>query len=330
MKIVLSVAGHLKTVPANYFVYETLREMGHEVRLFNFGVNGLYPRLIKAVSKKHFYAYTNGQMKKLVDTFRPDLFLTIFGFDHDRETIEYIREKGILTACWWLNDPFQIKRALATASSYDYYFTNAKGSVDDYKANGIKNAYFLPVAAFPRLHKKLPVTDKPYDICFAGDYGTPRENMLLEIAKDFRVSIFGPSWGKKLAPNSPLRKSLVKDGFFEPEYLVKIFNRSKIALNIHSWIGKWDYGLNPRVFEANGCGTFQLSDFKAEIPELYEPDKEIVLYNNMDELKEKAAFYLGSDAKRTTIAEQGYARTLKEHTYTHRMQKMFDIMGLSG
>jgi spore maturation protein CgeB len=329
MKIVLSIAGHLKTVPANYFVYETLKEMGHEVRLFNFGVDGVYPRLVKAISRRHFYAHINGQMRKLADSFRPDLFLTIFGFDHDKETVEYIRKKGILAACWWLNDPFQIKRSLTQASNYDYYFTNAKGSLQDYNSRGISKVFFLPLAAYPKLHKKLPGIDKQYDVCFAGDWGPTREKMLLEIARDFPLMIFGPSWGKKLAINSPLRGCIAKDGFFTPEELVPIFNRSKIALNIHSWYGNWNYGLNPRVFEANGCGTFQLSDFKEEIPELYEPDREIVLYDEMRDLKEKAAFYLASDSRRDEIAERGYARTLRDHTYEQRLREMFSIMRLS-
>jgi spore maturation protein CgeB len=329
MKIILSVPGHLRTVPMNSFVFQTLCSMGHDVRLFNFGVNGIYPRLLKAVSKKSFYAHINGELRRLADSFRPDIFLTIFGFDHDRSTLEYIRDRGTIAACWWLNDPFQIKRSLLQAASYDYYFTNCKFSLGEYAGSGIRNAFFLPVGSFPAVHRKLPDSDKPYDICFAGDWGPLREKMLLSLAKEFRLSIWGP-WGKKLAKGSPLKKCIVKDGFFTPEEMTEIFNRSKIVLNIHSWFGKWNYGLNPRVFEANGCGAFQLTDFKEEIPELYEPDKEIVMYKDLDDLREKAAFYLGQDARLMDIAEHGYARTLKDHTYEHRLREMLHIMRMSG
>jgi|WetSurMetagenome_2_1015567.scaffolds.fasta_scaffold04467_5 spore maturation protein CgeB len=329
MKILLSVPGHLRTVPMNRYVYQTLAEMGHDVKVFNFGVSGIYPRILKKISRACFYRNMNARLKRLADTFRPDLFFTIFGFDHDKAAVEYIRAKGAVTACWWLNDPFQIKRSLAQASSYDYYFTNSSFTLKEYAESGVKNAFFLPVGAFPAVHRKLPDTGKPYDICFAGDWGPMREKMLLSLAGDFRLSIWGP-WGKKLDKSSMLRKYIVRDGFFTPEEMAVIFNSSKIILNIHSWFGNWNYGLNPRVFEANGCGTFQLSDFKEEIPELYEPDREIVLYNNMDELKERAAFYLGTDAGREDIAGQGYARTLKDHTYEHRLREMFDIMRMSG
>jgi spore maturation protein CgeB len=328
LKIVLSIAGHLKTVPMNRYVSQTLIEMGHDVRIFNFGVSGVYPRLIKAISRNSFYAHINGRMRKLADNFRPDLFLTIFGFDHDKETIEYIRKHGILTACWWLNDPFQVKRSLTQASNYDYYFTNAKGSLQEYRANSINNVFFMPVAAYPKLHKKMPGIERQYDICFAGDWGPMREKMLLSLAADFRVSILGP-WGKKLDKNSILRKCIIRDGFFTPEEMVVMFNRSRIVLNLHAWFGNWNYGVNPRLFEANGCGAFQLTDYKEEIPELYEPDREIVLYNEMRDLKEKAAFYLASDSTRNEIAEKGYARTLRDHTYEQRLREMFSIMRLS-
>jgi spore maturation protein CgeB len=49
----------------------------------------------------------------------------------------------------------------------------------------------------------------------------------------------------------------------------------------------------------------------------------------MRDLKEKAAFYLASDSRRNEIAEKGYARTLRDHTYEQRLREMFSIMRLS-
>jgi spore maturation protein CgeB len=322
MKVVLSVPGHLNTVPMNRYVYQTLVDMGFEVKLFNYGVSGIYPKLLKKISKNSFYTQMNMRLKKLADTFRPDVFLTILGFDHDKTILDYMRRRKIITACWWLNDPFQINRSLAQASHYDYYFTNSKGNLKDYHTNGVRNVFFLPAGAYPQVHRKLPDGNKPYDICFAGDWGPMREMMLLSLAGDFRLSIWGP-WKKKLCKDSALTRCVVKDGFFTPEEMVEVFNRSKIVLNLHSWFGNWNYGVNPRVFEANGSGAFQLSDYKEEIPGLYEPDKEIVLYENLDELREKVAFYLASDGPRSEIAEKGFQRMVRQHTYAHRLEEMF-------
>ncbi len=255
------------------------------------------------------------------------MFLTIFGFPHDKSTIEYIKNKGIKTVCWWLNDPFQFERSIKQASFYDYYFTNSKGSVHYYKKAGVKNVFYLPVGIYPPVHKKLENIEKKYDICFAGDWNPVRAEFLTLLSKEFHISIFGP-WKKKVKNNKILAKNIVKNGFFSPQEMVKIFNESKIVLNIHSWFGKWNYGINPRVFEANGCGAFQIVDYKEEIEDIFEHKKEIIFYRNIEELKEALSFFLAHDRERVRIAENGYLKTIKYHTYEHRLKEMFYIIGV--
>lgn len=120
----------------------------------------------------------------------------------------------------------------------------------------------------------------------------------------------------------------MKNGFFTTEEMVGIFNRSKVVLNVHSWLEKFDYGVNPRLFEANGCGAFQICDWKQEIPNLYEEDKEIILYRTVAELKEKLAYYLPREKERADIADNALKRSLECHTYEHRMKEMLEVCGL--
>ncbi len=72
----------------------------------------------------------------------------------------------------------------------------------------------------------------------------PREKVLGPVAEDFGLSIFGP-WKKKLKKSSALRKSIVKNGFFTTEEMVGIFNRSKVVLNVHSWLEKFELRSKP-------------------------------------------------------------------------------------
>lgn len=327
MKILLSIPGHLKTVPMNDYIYLTLKNMGHNVIIFNYGSHGLYPRLLKKLSRASFLDYIDRKLIRSVNKFKPDIFLTVFGFDHRKTILKKIKFKGVATICWWLNDPFQIKRSMKQASFYDYYFTNSKGSLKEYQKADIKNVFYLPVGSFPEVHRKFNKMTDVHDISFAGDWSPAREKILFELAKDFNISIFGP-WKKKLNKNSPLNKYILQNGFFSADEMVNIFNSSKVVLNIHTWFGQWDHGLNPRVFEANGCGAFQISDYKEEISELYEPDKEIVLYKDITELKEKLSYFLKHPKNSSYIAEMGLMRTLKEHTYEQRLNEMFNIVDL--
>ena len=48
------------------------------------------------------------------------------------------------------------------------------------------------------------------------------------------------------------------------------------------------------------------------------------------DLVEKVRYYLKHEDERAAIAQAGYERTLREHTYVHRFRDIFGQMGLSG
>lgn len=329
MKIILAVPGHLKTVPMNGYVLATLQSLGHEVRVFDFGHPGLWARALKKFSQAAFTDWLHRRLLRLADAFQPEVFLTIFGMDLKEPLLKTIRRRGVITICWWLNDPFQLRRSLAQAPWYDYYFTNARGCLPLYREAGVPRVFYLPVGCYPEVHRRREQVEKTHAVCFAGDWSPGREEMLSVLARDFPVAIWGP-WKKHLAPYSELRPLIVKDGFFTPGEMAEIFNRSLVVLNIHTWYGKWDCGVNPRVFEANGCGVLQLCDFKEEIPGHYLPDQEIVLYRSLPELKDRLAWYLDHPEAAREVGFRGSLRTHREHTYAHRLKEMFALCGLAG
>jgi len=326
LKILVTFPGHLKTVPMNRYIPESLVRMGHEVVPFSYEAKGLYSILLKKADKARWVEYMDRRLLALVRKTRPDAFLTIYGVDHGIQLIESVKAEGVTTICWWLNDPFQFERSTRMAGSFDFYFTNSDGIIPEYHKRGLHNVHYLPVGVYPPVHRRIPGKRHVYDVSFAGDWSPVREDILTNLAVDFDVTIFGP-WKKKLGKGSPLMSRLKGGKFFSPEEMVGIFNRSKVVLNIHSWYGRTDYGINPRVFEANGCGAFQVCDWKQEIPALYEDGKEIVLYKDLPELKDGIAYYLSHEAERAAIADNGYARSHGEHTYEHRLTKMLSVCG---
>lgn len=327
MKILLSIPGDLRTVPMNRFVAATLAEMGHEVILFDHGSRGIWPRLLKKADRRLFIRHNDREALKTAARERPDLFLAIFGFFHGRALLEELRRLGIPTACWWLNDPFQFARSAALAPYYDFYFTNASGCVEAYRGLGVKRAFCLPVGIFPAVHRPLEHVEKTYGVAFAGDWKEVREEILSDLAAEFPVALFGP-WEKKLGPDSPLRRCLRVGRFFTPEEMVEIFCRSRVVLNIHTWFGRNESGVNPRLFEACGCGALQLCDRKDEIGSYYDEDREIVLYKTTAELREKLRYFLGRPGEAAEIGRRAAERTRREHTYRHRLERMLSLCDL--
>lgn len=142
MKILFATPGHLKTVPMGKFCAKALSALGHELLVFDYRATVMDKLRDKLTgfSRPHTEekSATNARLRKAIDRFKPDLFLALFGFDISIESLEYLRKQGIPSACWWINDPFQLPRSLKKSSHYDYLFSNSAGCLDQYKEAGTK------------------------------------------------------------------------------------------------------------------------------------------------------------------------------------------------
>jgi spore maturation protein CgeB len=73
-----------------------------------------------------------------------------------------------------------------------------------------------------------------------------------------------------------------------------------------------------RLFEATGVGTCLITDWKDNLHDLFEPDREVVTYRSPQECVEKVKWLLEHPQEREAIAQAGQARTLKDHTFDQR------------
>ena len=100
---------------------------------------------------------------------------------------------------------------------------------------------------------------------------------------------------------------------------------SALVLNIHADSSP-DYASNVRLFEATGAGSCLLTDWRKNIGELFEPEREIVTYRSPEECLEKARWLLEHPRERLEIAGAGQARVLKDHTFVERAPVLDDIL----
>ena len=75
---------------------------------------------------------------------------------------------------------------------------------------------------------------------------------------------------------------------------------------------------NLRLYEATGIGTCLVTDWKQNLSQLFEPDREVVTYRSVEECAEKVRWLLEHTSERDSIARAGQARTLKDHTFMQR------------
>jgi spore maturation protein CgeB len=107
-----------------------------------------------------------------------------------------------------------------------------------------------------------------------------------------------------------------------------MYNAAKIIIIIHYQDGTIPcFQASPKVFEALACRSFVISDSQKDVFKLFSSGKELVCFNNIQDLKAKIDHFLHRDEERRMIAAAGYEEVLKKHTYRHRLQEILGHIG---
>lgn len=97
-----------------------------------------------------------------------------------------------------------------------------------------------------------------------------------------------------------------------------------LCLNIHRNDTK--PGLNPRTFEIAGAGGFQLARNTAGLGSVLEPDREIITYECVDEMVDKAEFYLARPRLWTSIRDRATLRAHACHSFKSRVKTLIELL----
>jgi spore maturation protein CgeB len=83
---------------------------------------------------------------------------------------------------------------------------------------------------------------------------------------------------------------------------------------------------NCRLFEATGAGAMLLTDWKANLQDVFDVGREVAAYRTAEDCAEMIRHYLTHEEARQSMARAGQARTLRDHTYRIRMKELIDIV----
>jgi spore maturation protein CgeB len=100
---------------------------------------------------------------------------------------------------------------------------------------------------------------------------------------------------------------------------------SKIVLNTHIDVSQTSAS-NMRLFEATGVGSCLLTDWKSNLSELFEPERDVATYRTPQECIDKANYLLLHENERIALAQAGQKRTLMQHTINLRAEQIDEII----
>jgi glycosyltransferase involved in cell wall biosynthesis len=232
--------------------------------------------------------------KNKVFEIKPDFVLAIDYSTHYIFDIDYHPK-----AIWLIDTHLTLLFDKIMAKSFDIVFVAQKEDFEKFSKE-FKYVYWLPLAGDLEYHGKKNF-EKVYDIGFVGNIGAGiRKKFLLKIKNKYSNSFIGIAECAKIG---------------------EIYSQCKIVFNYSI---KND--INMRVFEALLSGSMLITNKIKNngFEELFEIGKDLVVFENWNDLERKINYYLINEEEREKIALNGYIKAVQFHTYENRVEFMLE------
>lgn len=293
-----------------------------------------FKRVINFIFWKKIAQKTNEIMKDQCNKKSYDLILVMKGWELSPKTLREVKALNphVKLFCFTGDNPLDKKRfsdsnswIRKSISLYDAYFIWAESLKEQLINAGAKKVFNLPVAYDPVLHYPVIPSVRERDkfgseIAFIGTWDKDREEWLSELT-NYNLKIWGNLWENS---SESLKKCWQKKEAIGKEFS-KICNSTKIMIN---FVRKPEIpSHNMRNFEIPACKGFQLCTRTEEIKKYFRENKDIVLFESKQEMKEKVDYFLKHEAIRERIIRAGY-KINKKNTYLERMKFLLKVFYL--
>jgi len=332
------------SLPVARYCVSALEALGHRVTWLDhsmhqtsyFAADGLKDMRLRQTIQARFVEWSGLFTQARLAEDPPDLVLALAQAPLTLPVLDHLRRKKFLTAVWFVENHRLFTYWKQLAGGYDFWFVIQRGDCfDNLRRAGARDIAYLPLAADPSVHRPMTLSEQERlefgaDVSFVGA-GYPNRRMLFPqlMRSDWTFKLWGNDW------NDPgeLANVLQRNGArMDTTTSVKIFNATKVNVNLHSYAGagldpEADF-VNPRTFELAACGAFQIVDRRSLLPELFDPGQMAVL-DKVDDLTNIIRLSLQDSDARATKAAAARERVLARHTYRHRMEELLGAIGIA-
>ena len=159
----------------------------------------------------------------------------------------------------------------------------------------------LPLACYPKLHKRYPDEKQFYDIGFIGNHTYPYRRKLLEMLKqNFKVLCTTSKPGEEYS---------------------RLLNQCKLTFNC-----SMQEDVNMRFFEAISCGRLLLTDYLPAQDQFASVGKHYITYADEKDLIDYVRFYLNHEKERERVAKAGMIHIQQNHNYDKRLKQLLCLV----
>jgi spore maturation protein CgeB len=320
------------------YLVRAFRVLGHEADILYGNVKPLQSEWAKEHNVPFREEHWRAEIpQRQIQSYRPDILFLGAISEYWGTFLEQVRNSCGRVFLW-------IASALQARPPQwvDCILTSFPHYAKQFREEGIASRYFQVACFDPEIRKVLPDLERDIDVGFVGSFimGTHsrRMEMLSYLANHgLEVKIWGSIIDGGL-PKHPVRfyrylqsqrriRPLKKYFHHEPVFGMEMYallSRFHLSPNIHEDVAG-NVASNMRLFETTGCGALLVTDNLPYLGNFFEIGREVVVYDNLDDLVNKVQFYLAHKDAAEEIASYGRERTLHDHTSNARAKELISL-----
>lgn len=244
--------------------------------------------------------------------FNPDLVFVVHGRNFARRHKHRLSE--FPAAVWLLDEPYEVDDTETWSHLYRHVFVCDRQSLPRHPRSS-----YLPTCYDPGRHTFMAGAERRYRVGFIGGENGTRDAYLGALAnrKLLDYAIGGP-FGLKIVrdrcPSNNIPAAEVPGWYQQTRMVLNVF-RDRHHYNRHRLSAT---ALNPRIYEATGCGALVVSEWRPELAELV---PELPTFKSVEECVQLVAHLLENPDEAEQIRQRVQAR-LSPHTYEARLTQV--------
>jgi spore maturation protein CgeB len=274
------------------------------------GYWNFYIPLLELGHSVYFYDTINPierNFNKVVESFKPDLIFSIICGNkavtpyEPLQEIKQITFKGnIKTFNWFCDDTWR--------------FDNFSKEMCNY----------FTICSTPELSYINKYKEIGYNNILLGQWHVNESYVTNCYHKEFEIGFCGGLTNDRVKILQSLKSNITIFSGCCYETMFELYSSSKIGFNmtVNYNDPQKKRQMKQRLFEIPCAGSLMITENVNNLEEYFLPDKEIIVYDSLEEASDKIKFYLKNDQEREKIAYEGQKRYIREHTSKKRLTKI--------
>lgn len=251
------------------------------------------------------------RLKKQIEHFQPDL---IFFISFDFVPMEYYKildNFPNLKRAGWAADGFKENPKM---DYLNFCFVFDSAFLPHFKNSRCKGIY-MPLCADENMFQYHPYSAKKKPV-FIGAANPERIDTLKALKTP--ILIYGSGW-----PKDQLKQHKVHNTKVSHRKISKLYEKY-LPFNM-TYSKNVKNGLNFRLFEIGTTGNVIITNDSKDLPNCY-TKSQCLIYHTPEQLDTLLQNVLKDPSLYKKIAQRGYKNTIKNHTFSARLQQIFDIL----